>query len=141
MIVFITKDPGITAATHWEVDGTTFVVAFDLLRLEISRFTTDLPESEHGTAFVLVDDEDQEQPAVVDLPELHTRCGSAGNTSSTRRQTTGTVSFGWQRSKDSEPNLLSGLSRRFRNVGARPTEFHQTPATESVAETVFLGLV
>lgn len=68
VIFFITKDPGITAATHWEVDGTTYVVAFDLLLLDISRFTTDLPVSKHGTAFVLVEEAGGDAVAVVGLP-------------------------------------------------------------------------
>ena len=68
VIFFITKDPGITAATHWEVDGTTYVVAFDLLLLDISRFTTDLPVSSRGTAFVLVEDTGSDELAVVGLP-------------------------------------------------------------------------
>ncbi len=55
VIFFITKDPGITAATHWDVDDSTTVVAFDLLLLDVSRFTTSLPVSDNGTAFVLAE--------------------------------------------------------------------------------------
>ncbi|MFI4917359.1 MAG: PP2C family protein-serine/threonine phosphatase [Phycisphaerales bacterium JB060] len=59
VIFFITKDPGITAATSLDLDSpdgpSEMVVAFDLLLLDISRFTSRLPVSENGTAFVLVE--------------------------------------------------------------------------------------
>ena len=68
VIFFITKDPGITAATHWVSGDTTYVVAFDLLLLDISRFTTALPVSERGTAFVLAEREGGGGLEVVGLP-------------------------------------------------------------------------
>ena len=57
VIFFVTKDPGITASTHLTADdgGSTLVVAFDLLLLDISRFTSQLEVSENGRAFVLVE--------------------------------------------------------------------------------------
>jgi serine phosphatase RsbU (regulator of sigma subunit) len=70
VIFFITKDPGITASTHL-VDpstGATVVVAFDLLLLDISRFTTGLRVSENGRAFVLVEHADSDDLQVVGLP-------------------------------------------------------------------------
>jgi adenylate cyclase len=68
-IFFVTKDPGITAATHATSPdgGSTTVVAFDLLLMDISRVTTRMPVSENGKAFVLVDD-GSEAMRVVGLP-------------------------------------------------------------------------
>jgi len=73
VIFFITKDPGITASTHVEVPddehGTrTVVVAFDLLLLDVSRFTSSLEVSEHGRAFVLVEEAGSNELRVVGLP-------------------------------------------------------------------------
>lgn len=69
VIFFITKDPGITAATHWVADGRTYVVAFDLLLLDISRFTARFPVSDGGTAFVLAEGDAADSPLkVVGLP-------------------------------------------------------------------------
>lgn len=71
VIFFTTKDPGITAGTHHvSADGTgpTQVVAFDLLLLDISRFTTNLQVSENGKAFVLVEDKDADTLRVLGLP-------------------------------------------------------------------------
>ena len=71
MIFFVTKDPGITASTQWDnPDGTpgTIVVAYDLLLMDISRFTTNLEVSKHGKAFVLVEDNDTGEFNVVGLP-------------------------------------------------------------------------
>lgn len=68
LIFFITKDPGITAAMHWVADDVTYVVAFDLLLLDISRFTTALTVSERGTAFVLAEHDKSESLDVVGLP-------------------------------------------------------------------------
>jgi serine phosphatase RsbU (regulator of sigma subunit) len=70
VIFFVTKDPGITASTHLRSsDGdTTTVVAFDLLLLDISRFTSQLEVSESGRAFVLVERAGDERLQVVGLP-------------------------------------------------------------------------
>jgi adenylate cyclase len=58
-IFFVTKDPGVTAATHWVDDGAednTTIVAVDLLLMDISRFIGALEVTEHGRAFVLFED-------------------------------------------------------------------------------------
>jgi len=88
VIFFVTKDPGITASTHLEVPADsgevglgggsgsvsaggavrTVVVAFDLLLLDISRFTSRLRVSENGKAFVLVEGEGGGGLRVVGLP-------------------------------------------------------------------------
>lgn len=70
VIFFVTKDPGITASTHLErdTDPDTLVVAYDLLLLDISRFTSHHEVSENGRAFVLVEREGQEGLRVVGLP-------------------------------------------------------------------------
>ena len=71
VIFFVTKDPGITASTHWDNrDGSphTTVVAYDLLLMDISRFTTNLEVSKHGKAFVMVEDNDTGAFNVVGLP-------------------------------------------------------------------------
>lgn len=71
VIFFITKDPGITASTHLSLEGDTpqtTVVAFDLLLMDISRFTSRLQISPRGMAFVLVEDEESGTLQVVGLP-------------------------------------------------------------------------
>ena len=71
VIFFVTKDPGITASTHLAASDDaerTVVVAFDLLLLDISRFTSDLEVSENGLAFVLVEREGADELQVVGLP-------------------------------------------------------------------------
>lgn len=74
VIFFVTKDPGITASSHIVTetpDGSvTTVVAFDLLLLDISRFTASLEVSENGRAFVLAErrGDDADELAVVGLP-------------------------------------------------------------------------
>jgi len=79
VIFFITKDPGVTASTSFEVGGEdgpeTVVVAFDLLLLDISRFTSSLRVSEHGRAFVLIESASDGSLQVVGLP-LDERWGS-----------------------------------------------------------------
>jgi adenylate cyclase len=60
---FTTKDPGITASLHWREADTTRVMAFDVMLIDISRFTTALKVSEHGKALVLA-----EGGAVLGLP-------------------------------------------------------------------------
>ena len=69
LIFFITKDPGLTASTHVRLDdGRSMVVAFDLLLLDISRFTTGLQVGERGKAFVLAERAGQAGLQVVGLP-------------------------------------------------------------------------
>jgi adenylate cyclase len=56
---FTTKAPGITASVHWREPGqpgTTRVMAFDVMLVDISRFTTALRVSENGKALVLSGD-------------------------------------------------------------------------------------
>ncbi len=52
---FITKDAGMTVAGKWtdRVSGQTRLVAFDLLLMDLSRFTVDLRPSKHGKVFVM----------------------------------------------------------------------------------------
>jgi len=56
---FTTQDPGITGSVRWtdpndsEVD---YVIAFDVLLLELSRFTTSLDVSQRGKALILTED-------------------------------------------------------------------------------------
>ncbi len=72
VIFFVTKDPGITAATHLVTEDQlprTIVVAFDLLLMDISKFTTTLNVSERGKAFVLVEDHETREFKVVGLPD------------------------------------------------------------------------
>lgn len=71
VIFFITKDPGITASTHIELGdpaSKTTVVAFDLLLMDISRFTSGIEISPRGKTFVLVEDEETSEYRVVGLP-------------------------------------------------------------------------
>jgi two-component system sensor histidine kinase/response regulator len=53
-----TKDPGITASVRWtdKKTGQQFVVAFDVLLTDISRFTTQLKYGEHGQVALLTAD-------------------------------------------------------------------------------------
>jgi adenylate cyclase len=70
-IFFTTKDPGLTAATHVVPNGDTdktIVVAFDVLLLDVSLFTTALDVSESGIAFVLTEDAETGAFRVVGLP-------------------------------------------------------------------------
>ncbi|MCA9427010.1 MAG: hypothetical protein KC994_18155 [Candidatus Omnitrophica bacterium] len=55
---FITKDAGLTATLKWkdEKTGRTRLVAFDLLLMDLSRFTARLRPSPHGKVFVLHSD-------------------------------------------------------------------------------------
>jgi adenylate cyclase len=56
---FTTKDPGITASLHWldpGEPGVSRVIAFDVLLIDISRFTTALRVSERGKALILTED-------------------------------------------------------------------------------------
>jgi len=71
VIFFITKDPGITAATHLLTGSDsphTIVVAYDLLLMDISRFTSNLSVSERSKTFVLVEDNESHELRVVGLP-------------------------------------------------------------------------
>lgn len=55
---FITKDAGMTACYKWRnpQTGRMQLVAFDLLLMDLSQFTAGLQPSEHGKAFVMLDD-------------------------------------------------------------------------------------
>lgn len=71
VIFFITKDPGITASTHFVTEAEpekTLVVAYDLLLMDISKFTSRLKVSERGKAFVLVEDKETNELKVIGLP-------------------------------------------------------------------------
>ncbi|TWU06576.1 Phosphoserine phosphatase RsbU [Symmachiella macrocystis] len=71
VIFYVTKDPGITASTQWvgpSESPLTTVVAYDLLLMDISRFTTNLNVSKHGKAFVMVEDNETGELNVVGLP-------------------------------------------------------------------------
>jgi len=56
---FTTKDPGITISVKWtsQDKNKQYVIAFDILLLDISRFTSGLDISPNGKAFVITDDE------------------------------------------------------------------------------------
>lgn len=72
VIFFVTKDPGITASTHIQSKSgspQTTVVAYDLLLLDISKFTSSLEVSKNGKAFVLVEDHKTGKFQVVGLPK------------------------------------------------------------------------
>lgn len=71
VIFFVTKDPGITASTHWvtaDDPQRTVVVAYDLLLMDISKFTSRLNVSRRGKAFVLAENPDTGGFKVVGLP-------------------------------------------------------------------------
>lgn len=70
VIFFITKDPGITAGSHYtDAEGRSIVVAYDLLLLDIARLTSQrVRPSPGGTAFVLVEERDTDVLRVVGLP-------------------------------------------------------------------------
>jgi hypothetical protein len=58
-IFFTTKDPGITVSVNWKatVDKSLkFVIAFDILLLDISDYTSKLNISKSGKAFILTSD-------------------------------------------------------------------------------------
>lgn len=58
-IFFTTKDPGITVSVNWKTVGDTslkFVIAFDILLLDISDYTSKLNISKSGKAFILTSD-------------------------------------------------------------------------------------
>lgn len=62
-VFFTTKDPGITAASRVDTPSGQITVAFDVLLLDVSRFTTNLEVSERGKVSVLT-----QQGAVLGLP-------------------------------------------------------------------------
>ena len=71
VIFFTTKDPGITASTQCVTKtepARSIVVAYDLLLMDISKFTSKLEVSEHGKAFVMVEEPDTGEFRVVGLP-------------------------------------------------------------------------
>ncbi len=80
---FTTKDPGITASTRFSVAGDTaqYVLAFDVLLLDISLFTTSTPVGQNGMCLVLSDD-----GRVVGLP-AHTRFKSVSEVRASVLQT------------------------------------------------------
>ncbi len=53
---FTTQDPGITTSIKWQQGDTTWVIAFDLMLIDISAFTTGLDVSPNGKVIVLTDD-------------------------------------------------------------------------------------
>jgi PAS domain S-box-containing protein len=50
---FTTREPGITVSTRWRQDGETYVIAFDVLLADLSRFTGGLTVGEGGHAAIL----------------------------------------------------------------------------------------
>lgn len=71
VILLTTKDPGITASAQSpdpSRPGRTVVVAFDLLLMDISRYTTRLRVSDKGKVFVLAENPDSGELWVVGLP-------------------------------------------------------------------------
>ncbi len=58
-IFFTTKDPGITTSIKWfsTKDSLEYVIAFDILLLDLSKFTSNLHVSKNGKAFILTPDE------------------------------------------------------------------------------------
>lgn len=55
---FTTKDPGITASVKWKsADGLDHVFGFDLLLLDISKFTSSLEISKNGKVYILTEDD------------------------------------------------------------------------------------
>lgn len=53
---FTTKDPGITVSSRVATPTGELIVAFDVLLIDVSKFTTGLFVSEHGKAVVVTDD-------------------------------------------------------------------------------------
>lgn len=55
---FTTKDPGITASVKWtSADGLEHVFGFDLLLLDICKFTSSLEISPNGRVYILTEDD------------------------------------------------------------------------------------
>jgi Cache domain./Stage II sporulation protein E (SpoIIE). len=53
-IFFTTKDPGITISTNWSSGNeSTYVIAFDIMLIDISAYTSKLVTGKHGKAFIL----------------------------------------------------------------------------------------
>jgi serine phosphatase RsbU (regulator of sigma subunit) len=53
-IFFTTKDPGITISTNWRSGNfPTYVIAFDIMLIDISAYTSKLVTGKHGKAFIL----------------------------------------------------------------------------------------
>jgi hypothetical protein len=58
-IFFTTKDPGITVSMNWQSQSDTIlrsVIAFDILLIDISAYTSGLDIGENGKAFILTSD-------------------------------------------------------------------------------------
>ncbi|MFZ5583783.1 MAG: response regulator [Pseudomonadota bacterium] len=53
---FTAQQPGITLSTRWRRGGETYVIAFDVLLADLSRFTGSLSVGDHGHAAVLTND-------------------------------------------------------------------------------------
>jgi len=53
---FTTREPGITVSTRWRRSGETYVIAFDVLLADLSRFTSGLRVAEHGHAAILTEE-------------------------------------------------------------------------------------
>lgn len=71
VIFYTTRDPGITAGSHYSnAHGESIVIAFDLLLLDISRLSAQkVSPSENGTVFVLHEDMNSSALSVVGLPK------------------------------------------------------------------------
>jgi serine phosphatase RsbU (regulator of sigma subunit) len=57
-VFFTTKDPGMTVSMNWKsaADGQTYVIAFDILLIDISAYTSRLGIGKNGKAFILTSD-------------------------------------------------------------------------------------
>lgn len=57
-VFFTTKDPGITVSANWKSASSdnVFVIAFDILLIDLSAYTTGLEIGKNGKAFILTSD-------------------------------------------------------------------------------------
>jgi hypothetical protein len=57
-VFFTTKDPGMTVSMNWKsiISGQSFVIAFDILLIDISAYTSKLDIGKNGKAFILTSD-------------------------------------------------------------------------------------
>ncbi|MBK9389201.1 MAG: SpoIIE family protein phosphatase [Bacteroidetes bacterium] len=68
-IFFTTKDPGITVSVNWKASADVslrYVIAFDILLIDISDYTSKLNISKNGKAFILTSDS-----KIIGLPRDH----------------------------------------------------------------------